>query len=167
MINQVVCPNWANVGAYEDCELCPSHNLCQDETMMRLYEKQVFITRLYDFKDRISELWSEETKYPKSERNAFNSPARGQCYVTTFVAWTEFGGEIVKGDYHGEDHYWNRFTNYGDVDFTSSQYGGNDMDPWVRMQSVVRTRDWNNPRVKLLLESYRTSCQSPKVSENE
>lgn len=159
MINQIVCPNWANVNNYEDCELCPSYSPCQDETMMRLYEKQVFKKRLYDFKDKIAELWSEETKYPKSERNAFNSPARGQCYVTTFVAWTEFGGEIVKGDYHDEDHYWNRLINYGEVDFTSSQYGGNDMDPWMRIRSVVRTRDWDNPRVILLLEKYHSSCQ--------
>lgn len=154
---QISCPNWASVGSYEDCEYCPSFSTCQDETMIRLYENQIFKKRLWDFKEKISKLWSEETKYPKSKRNAFNSPARGQCYVTAFVAWTVFGGEIVKGDHHGEDHYWNRFVHYGEVDFTSSQYGGNDMDPWIKAQCVIRTRDWDNPRVRLLLEKYRSS----------
>jgi len=157
MKKQVGCPNWGNVFAYNDCGECPSFDVCGDEAMLRIHNKLLMRSRLKTFREGISKLWSEETKYPKSEENGFNATSRGQCYVTTFVAWTEFGGEIVKGKIDGEDHYWNRIINYGEVDFTSDQYGGNGVTPVTFITEVVRGRDWDNPRVKLLLENYRSS----------
>jgi len=159
---QISCPNWGNVKAYEDCEACPSFDSCESETMIRLYNPHLMSIRLLEFRDKISKLWSEETKYPKSKENGFNATSRGQCYVTTFVAWTEFGGEIMKGKIDDEDHYWNNLLNYGEIDFTSDQYGGNDMATVTLMGEIVKTRDWNNPRVKLLLEKYRASCQGDR-----
>ena len=73
----------------------------------------------------IEQGWSEATCAP-GQWNP-DLPAQGQCEVSSFVAWSHLGGDLVLGQVfrHGEfqeHHYWNRLDGI-DVDLTRSQFG--------------------------------------------
>ncbi len=81
-------------------------------------------TRLDDVSNAIARSWSEATCAP-GQWNP-DVPAQGQCEVSSFVAWSHLGGELVLGevfvhDEFQEDHYWNRLDGT-DVDLTSAQF---------------------------------------------
>ena len=73
----------------------------------------------------IAACWSETTCAPGQWNPEL--PAQGQCEVSSFVAWTHLGGELVLGEVfrHGEfqeHHYWNRLDGV-DLDLTRKQFG--------------------------------------------
>jgi hypothetical protein len=61
--------------------------------------------------------WSLESAKQWSVEN----PAAGQCNVTAAVAFSFFGGEILRTDAPGGWHYYNRIDGCV-VDFTASQF---------------------------------------------
>lgn len=61
------------------------------------------------------------------------NPAAGQCTASTLVIRAIYGGEIVVADVldedgrpNGNDHAWNRLPSGEEVDFTFSQFHGDD-----------------------------------------
>lgn len=72
----------------------------------------------------IERSWSEATCAPGQWNPAV--PAQGQCEVSSFVAWTHLGGDLVLGQVFRngefqEHHYWNRLDGV-DVDLTRAQF---------------------------------------------
>lgn len=68
--------------------------------------------------------WTAETCAPGQFTEAI--PAKGQCDVSSFVAWQYLGGELVLGKVYldGEEvehHYWNRIDGE-DLDLTREQF---------------------------------------------
>ncbi|TDT15433.1 hypothetical protein BDK89_1003 [Ilumatobacter fluminis] len=69
--------------------------------------------------------WSNESSASPDDWSLGN-PAKGQCEVSSFVAWELLGGELVLGHvYAGTDfqeyHYWNRIDG-ADLDLTRRQF---------------------------------------------
>lgn len=69
--------------------------------------------------------WSSESSASPDEWSIDN-PAKGQCEVSSFVAWELLGGELVLGHVHAgadfqEYHYWNRIDG-ADLDLTRRQF---------------------------------------------
>ena len=151
------CIGWGEI-RYDDCEECGSYNKCRAEWHDRGWKDRYIEERIIPFRDEVSKLWSDETKYPKSEPNEYGTKSRGQCYVTAFLTWTRFGGDIMKCHIKklDETHYWNRINKIGEVDLTSDQYGGDGRKPKF-CGKPVKGRDWDNPRVRLMLELYDSS----------
>jgi hypothetical protein len=78
-----------------------------------------------DVVEAIRACWSEETSSSDGEWTIEN-PAKGQCDVSSFVAWDYLGGDLVlaKVFVDGEQvehHYWNRIDGF-DLDLTREQY---------------------------------------------
>ena len=68
--------------------------------------------------------WSLETS--AEDAWAADNPAKGQCEVSSFVAWQYLGGDLVLAqvfldDKQVEHHYWNRIDGE-DVDLTREQF---------------------------------------------
>ena len=79
--------------------------------------------------EAIRSCWSVETSGHPEEWSREN-PAKGQCDVSSFVAWDYLGGDLVLSKVlidgeQTEHHYWNRIDGE-DVDLTSEQFTGSE-----------------------------------------
>ncbi len=113
-----------------------------------------FTRDLIEFREIISECWSNKTKYRYSVTNEYNTKSRGQCWVTAVTDKFVFGGDVVYSTVNGEMHYWNRFPDHGEVDFTSDQYGGDGMNPVTTIGGVYTMRGCISKRLQNLIDAY-------------
>lgn len=80
--------------------------------------------------------WSVETSAePESWTSA--NPAKGQCEVSSFVAWEYLGGDLVLSQVFvdgemTEHHYWNRIDGT-DLDLTREQFTGDEEITEIRV----------------------------------
>jgi hypothetical protein len=81
--------------------------------------------------EAIRRSWSAETSSTPDEWS-LEVPSKGQCDVSSFVAWEHLGGDLVLGQVlvdgvQTEHHYWNRIDGE-DLDLTREQFtGGEDI----------------------------------------
>jgi len=65
--------------------------------------------------------WSKETCHPALQGDwSRKNPAYGQCLVTALIVQESYGGKLVYCKHY--DHYWNRFKDGMEVDFTKMQF---------------------------------------------
>lgn len=86
------------------------------------------------------------------------NPLWGNCAVVTLVAQGLFGGELRRASLEGHpkwahmrSHYWNRFPDGSEEDFTEGQFQG---DPPRDLESIERTRAYALGNLKTL-ERYK------------
>jgi hypothetical protein len=70
--------------------------------------------------DLIRQSWSRETAYDAAAWTRTN-PASGQCAVTALVLQHYLGGELLRGQINGQEHYWNLLP-HGEIDLTREQF---------------------------------------------
>lgn len=73
---------------------------------------------------KLQQCWSAETSVDPENWSEEN-PAWGQCAVTAMVVFQYLGGQIIRGEYEGGSHYWNRLDDGTELDLTLSQFGDN------------------------------------------
>jgi hypothetical protein len=78
-----------------------------------------------ELRARFEKAWSRDTCWHKAVFHP-KVPSGGQCFVTAMVVQDIFGGDIIQGTVRQIDgkmnHYWNRFPNGQEFDFTSDQF---------------------------------------------
>ncbi|MCA6114515.1 hypothetical protein J6524_06220 [Bradyrhizobium sp. WSM 1738] len=105
---------------------------------------------LIDLYRKLREAWSAET----SGKWRPDNPAAGQCSVTALVVQDELGGEILKTDFGGAWHFYNRIDGRR-IDLTMSQFDspiGYDDLPSNRHEAL---RDTSVRQYELLCERIR------------
>jgi hypothetical protein len=76
---------------------------------------------LADFAVRLADAWAARTSHDAAGW-APERPSYGQCAVSALVIQDIFGGELMRGEFDGGSHYWNRLCNGFEIDLTRSQF---------------------------------------------
>ena len=73
------------------------------------------------FIGRIEACWDAETS---NDTGGWHAGIRGhgQCAVTALIVQDHFGGELMRGEFAGGSHYWNRLADGTEIDLTASQF---------------------------------------------
>ena len=105
--------------------------------------------------------WSADTSATPEQWSAAN-PAKGQCDVSSFVAWEHLGGALVLGQVfvngdQTEHHYWNRIAGV-DLDLTHEQFDGSEDIREVALvtsEEIEAKRDTMRPELAARLALLR------------
>ena len=65
--------------------------------------------------------WSRATSYDPAHWSEQN-PAWGQCAVSALIVQDLLGGHLLVAKINGIEHYWNRLTDYKELDLTKHQF---------------------------------------------
>jgi len=93
------------------------------------------------------------------------NPLWGHCAVASLLAQDIFGGDLVRASLEGtpfsamRSHYWNRFLNGFEVDFTASQFGNNlpaNLIGELRERDYVLSNADTRRRYELLAERFKS-----------
>lgn len=74
-----------------------------------------------NFSARMADCWDMHTSNDRKKWRA-SVPAYGQCAVTSLLVQDHFGGKLVRGEFEGGSHYWNRLPDGTEIDLTASQF---------------------------------------------
>jgi hypothetical protein len=90
-------------------------------------------------KDVLLIAWCAETALGEWTKNC---PSLNQCAVTALVIQDYFGGDMLRCKMtDGDSHYWNRFPDGTEHDFTEDQFAYIEDQP-IKNDYVVRTREY-------------------------
>lgn len=70
---------------------------------------------------------------------------KGFCGAMSLIVQSVFGGTLREGKVQGEKHYWNCLPDGREIDLTSSQFGGDGLNPLVEGIEVPKP-DLIDPR---------------------
>jgi hypothetical protein len=119
---------------------------------------------LADIEHAIRSSWSKQTCDPVdlAEWSA-DSPARGQCGVTSLVVQDLLGGELLLAEVLNADgsrqglHYWNRLASGVEVDLTREQFTATEIVQEPRV--VQRPSDTTSGRLAAQYQSLATAVR--------
>lgn len=109
--------------------------------------------------------WSAETS---NDCDRWRGAVRGlgQCAVTALIVQEHFGGELMRGEFGGGSHYWNRLPNGTEVDLTASQF--EQVPDFTNV--VIRSRDYvlSYPatvrRYEMLKSRFQAAIDAPTLA---
>lgn len=94
-----------------------------------MMENQPLEIRLKELRSKFEKSWSRDTCWHKAVFHP-KLPSGGQCFVTSMIVQDIFGGDLIQGIVKQKDgkmtHFWNRFPDGREFDFTSDQFVGGD-----------------------------------------
>lgn len=81
------------------------------------------------FLEKVKKVADRDTSFDPNNWSPDNS-LWGHCVVVSLLAQDYFGGDLIRGSlenfpefYHLRSHYWNKFSDGKEVDFTGVQFG--------------------------------------------
>ena len=110
--------------------------------------------------DELKQAWCRETS-ARPDTWTPSNPAWGQCAITALVVQDMLGGELLRGQWEGTSHYWNRLPSGLEVDLTRGQFLNPPNPAEVEERSREYVLSWpDTVRRYNLLKERMDSCRT-------